>query len=116
MAQFSGEAGFLQQAARAIPLSAFDHDPPGQETERAFDGAHMLVGDEMGHAFLRQQALDERDHDQIVRAHEFNQARTYAVGPKSKKLPRRGRPARPCFRRGGALLLARQALFMVKPS
>ena len=59
MAQFSGEAGFLEQATRAVALRAFDHDPAGQEAERAFDGAHMLVGDEERHAFLRQQALDK---------------------------------------------------------
>ena len=59
MAQFSGEAGFLEQATRAVALRAFDHDPAGQEAERAFDGAHMLIGDEKRHALLRQQALDE---------------------------------------------------------
>jgi hypothetical protein len=75
MAQFGGQTGLLKKPARAVSLLRVDHDAARQETQRAFDGAHVLIGDEEQHAFLSQQAFDHGDHDQIIRAYEFNQVR-----------------------------------------
>ena len=103
IAQFAGEAGVAHQPSRPLLLVRVDQDPPRQEAERAFDRAHVLVGDEERHARLRQQRLDER---RSARDH-------WCAGVRPRRDLRALRP-RPCRARLGVFMVAALALWQGK--
>ena len=57
-------------------LVRVDQNPSWQKTERAFDGGHVLVGDEIGDPLRLQDQFDDSDEHKIVGAQDFDQNQT----------------------------------------
>jgi hypothetical protein len=70
--QFPAEPGILDEAPGARQIAVADQYPPGQETYRTFERAHVFVGDEDVDAVLGKERADCRDHYDIVGAQEFD--------------------------------------------
>ena len=71
--QFFSQTRFDNEAASPPFLFPVDQNPPRQEAERAFDGGHVLVGDEIGDPLRLQDRLDNADENEIVGAQDFDQ-------------------------------------------
>src|SRR5262245_7907288 len=65
------DAGPAQDLARVRQSVAFDQNAPGQGPDRAFEHAHIEVGDDEIDVLLGQQCADIGQKDRIVRPQQF---------------------------------------------
>ena len=65
------DAGVFQDTPRLIGLVGVDHDALLQKTDRPFEYAHILIGDEAGNPGIAHQRFDKGDDHGIVGADEF---------------------------------------------
>ena len=56
-----------------------DHQPPLQDADRAFEDAHVLVGDKTGDPGLAKQGFGKRHRHDIVAAHDLQHAASLQI-------------------------------------
>ena len=60
-----------ERAPRRRPVAVIDQQPAREGADRAFDHAHVLIGNEAGDAGLPQHRLGEADQHGVVAAQHF---------------------------------------------
>ncbi len=69
--EFGTDTGRLQDHARLVDHVLRNQNTAGQDTERTFHHAHVLIDHQVFDAGLAQEGLDKRDQHKVVGSDEF---------------------------------------------